>query len=95
MYDSLTQKIVELKIQENPETGLFIDRLSEVYLSSINEFFDYVELNQTIRKTAEIKLNNSSSRNHYILILKLKQSFKKEKLNLKSELFDGLNMEGL
>ena len=80
MYDLLTQQIGDLKIQENPETGIFIDGLSEVYLSSINEFFDYVELSQTNRKTAETKLNHSSSRSHCILILEVMQSFKKEKL---------------
>ena len=80
MYDLLSQQIGDLKIQENPETGIFIDGLSEVYLSSINEFFDYVELSQTNRKTAETKLNHSSSRSHCILILEVMQSFKKEKL---------------
>ena len=79
MYDLLTQT-GDLKIQENPETGVKIDGLSEVYLSSLNEFFDYVELSQINRKTAETKLNHNSSRSHCILILEISQSFKKEKL---------------
>ena len=79
MYDLLTQT-GDLKIQENPETGIKIDGLSEVYLSSLNEFFDYVELSQINRKTAETKLNHNSSRSHCILILEVSQSFKKEKL---------------
>ncbi len=86
MYDLLTQQTGDLKIQENPETGIFIDGLSEVYLSSINEFFDYVELSQTNRKTAETKLNHTSSRSHCILILEVTQSFKKEKLIKKGTL---------
>ena len=86
MYDLLTQQTGEMKIQENPETGIFIDGLSEVYLSSINEFFDYVELSQTNRKTAETKLNHTSSRSHCILILEVTQSFKKEKLIKKGTL---------
>ena len=79
MYDLLTQT-GDLKIQENPETGVKIDGLSEVYLSSLNEFFDYVELSQINRKTAETKLNHNSSRSHCLLILEISQSFKKEKL---------------
>ena len=79
MYDLLTQT-GDLKIQENPEVGVKIDGLSEVYLSSLNEFFDYVELSQINRKTAETKLNHNSSRSHCILILEISQSFKKEKL---------------
>ena len=80
MYDLLSHQIKDLKIQENPETGMIIDGLSEVYLSSINEFFDYVEMSQINRKTAETKLNHNSSRSHCILILEVSQSFKKEKI---------------
>ena len=86
MYDLLSQQNADIKIQENPETGLVIDGLSEVYLSSINEFFDYVELSQTNRKTAETKLNHNSSRSHCILILEVSQSFKKEKIIKKGTL---------
>ena len=80
MYDLLTQQSNGIKIQENPESGVVIDGLSEVYLSSLNEFFEYVELSQINRKTAETKLNHNSSRSHCILILEVTQSFKKEKL---------------
>ena len=80
MYDLLTQQSDDIKIQENPESGIVIDGLSEVYLSSINEFFEYVELSQINRKTAETKLNHNSSRSHCILILEVTQSFKKEKI---------------
>ena len=80
MNDLLTQQDVDLKIQENPETGVIIDGLSGVYLSSLNEFFDYVELSQINRKTAETQLNHNSSRSHCILILEVSQSFKKEKI---------------
>jgi hypothetical protein len=86
MYDLLTQQSNDIKIQENPESGIVIDGLSEVYLSSLNEFFEYVELSQINRKTAETKLNHNSSRSHCILILEVTQSFKKEKLIKKGTL---------
>ena len=86
MYDLLTQQSSDIKIQENPETGIVIEGLSEVYLSSIDEFFEYVDLSQSNRKVAETKLNHNSSRSHCILILEVTQSFKKEKLIKKGTL---------
>ena len=86
MYDLLTQQSADIKIQENPETGVVIEGLSEVYLSSLEEFFEYVELSQSNRKVAETKLNHNSSRSHCILILEVTQSFKKEKLIKKGTL---------
>ena len=52
MYDLLTQQSSDIKIQENPETGVVIEGLSEVYLSSLDEFFEYVDLSQSNRKTS-------------------------------------------
>ena len=86
IYDLLTQQSGDIKIQENPETGVVIEGLSEVYLSSIDEFFEYVDLSQSNRKVAETKLNHNSSRSHCILILEVTQSFKKEKLIKKGTL---------
>ena len=86
MYDLLTQQSSDIKIQENPETGVVIEGLSEVYLSSLDEFFEYVDLSQSNRKVAETKLNHNSSRSHCILILEVTQSFKKEKLIKKGTL---------
>jgi len=86
MYDLLTQQSGDIKIQENPETGIVIEGLSEIYLSSIEEFFEYVDLSQSNRKVAETKLNHNSSRSHCILILEVTQSFKKEKLIKKGTL---------
>ena len=86
MYDLLTQQSGDIKIQENPETGIVIEGLSEVYLSSIDEFFEYVDLSQSNRKVAETKLNHNSSRSHCILILEVTQSFRKEKLIKKGTL---------
>ena len=86
MYDLLTQQSGDIKIQENPETGIVIEGLSEIYLSSIEEFFEYVDLSQSNRKVSETKLNHNSSRSHCILILEVTQSFKKEKLIKKGTL---------
>ena len=79
MYDLFTQEN-NLKIIENKEKGIYIENLTEVYLSSIDEFFNYAELSQKNRKVAETKLNHNSSRSHCIMILEVIQNYKKEKI---------------
>ena len=79
MYDLFTHGN-NLKIIENKEKGVYIENLSEVYLSSIEEFFNYVDLSQKNRKVAETKLNHNSSRSHCIMILEVIQNYKKEKI---------------
>ena len=79
IYDLFTQEN-NLKIIENKQKGLYIENLTEVYLSSIDEFFNYVELSQKNRKVAETKLNHNSSRSHCLMILEVIQNYKKEKI---------------
>ena len=79
LFDLFTQEN-NLKIIENKETGIYIENLSQVYLSSIEEFFNYVDLAQKNRKVAETKLNHNSSRSHCIMILEVEQSYRKEKI---------------
>ena len=78
LYDLFTGKN-NLKIIENKEK-VYVDNLSQIYLSSLDEFFDYTELSQRNRKVAETKLNHNSSRSHCIMILEVIQNFKKEKI---------------
>ena len=78
LYDLFTGRN-NLKIIENKEK-VYVDNLSQVYLSSLDEFFDYTELSQRNRKVAETKLNHNSSRSHCIMILEVIQNFKKEKI---------------
>ena len=85
IYDLFTNQN-NLKIIENKEKGVYIENLSEVYLSSVEEFFNYVELSQKNRKVAETKLNHNSSRSHCIMILEVIQNYKKEKIIKKGTL---------
>ena len=79
IFDLFTQEN-NLKIIENKEKSVYIENLSEVYLSSIEEFFNYVELSEKNRKVSETKLNHNSSRSHCIMILEVIQNYKKEKI---------------
>ena len=79
IYDLLTGE-KNLHIKESPTRGIFIDNLSEVYLSSIDDFIYYTEIAESNRKVGETKLNQQSSRSHSIMILEVLQQFKKENI---------------
>ena len=79
IYDLLTGE-KNLVIKESPSRGIFIDNLSEVYLSSIDDFLYYAEIAESNRKVGETKLNQNSSRSHSIMIIEVTQQFKKENI---------------
>ena len=58
-----------MQIKENPARGIYVDGLSEVYLSSVDDFLNYAELAEKNRKVGETRLNQQSSRSHSIMIL--------------------------
>ena len=79
IYDLLTGE-KNLQIKENPARGIYVDGLSEVYLSSVDDFLNYAELAEKNRKVGETRLNQQSSRSHSIMILEVSQQLKKENL---------------
>ena len=79
IYDLLTGE-KELKIKESPIKGIYVENLSEVYLSSVDDFLNYHDIASANRKVGETKLNQTSSRSHSIMILEVTQTFKKENL---------------
>ena len=79
IFDLLTGE-KNLIIKESPTKGIFIDNLSEVYLSSIDDFLYYSDIAESNRKKGETKLNRNSSRSHSIMILEVSQKFKRENI---------------
>ena len=79
IYDLLTGE-KNLQIKENTIRGIYVDGLSEVYLSSVDDFLNYAELAEKNRKVGETRLNQQSSRSHSIMILEVTQKLKKENL---------------
>ena len=79
LFDCLTGE-KDLKIKESPSLGIFVDGITEVYLSSIEEFIEYTELASAHRKVAETKLNHNSSRSHCLMQLEVLQNFRKENI---------------
>ena len=79
IYDLLTGD-KNLPIKEHPTRGIYVEGLNEVYLSSVDDFYNYFEIAEANRKVGETKLNRTSSRSHSILVLEVTQTFKKENL---------------
>ena len=73
IYDLINLNNSNLKIKESPTKGIFVEKLSEIYISNLDEFMNYIEIAQNNRKTSETKLNHNSSRSHSILILEITQ----------------------
>ena len=92
IYDLLTGE-KNLHIKENPTRGIYVEGLSEVYLSSIEDFLNYAIIAESNRKVGETKLNQTSSRSHSIMIMEITQSFKKENL-LKKGILNLVDLAG-
>lgn len=85
IYDLLTGE-GELKIKENPERGIYVDGLSEVYLTCLQDFENYSNLAQENRIVSGTKLNQYSSRSHSIMIIEITQTYLKENIIKKGTL---------
>ena len=85
IYDLLTGQS-NLKIKENPIRGIYVDKLTEVYVDSFETFMEYVELSQENRFVSETGLNNTSSRSHSILIFEVTQHLQNQNFSKKGTL---------
>ena len=52
IYDLLTGE-KELKIKESPVKGIYVENLSEVYLSSVEDFLNYHDIASGIEKSVK------------------------------------------
>ena len=85
IYDLLTGEN-NLKIKENPIRGIYVDKLTEVYVDSFETFMEYVDLSQENRIVSETKLNSYSSRSHSILIFEVTQNINNANFSKKGTL---------
>ena len=85
IYDLLTGEN-NLKIKENPIKGIYVDKLTEVYIDSFDTFMEYVDLAQENRIVSETKLNSYSSRSHSILIFEVTQNLNNANFSKKGTL---------
>jgi hypothetical protein len=65
----------KLKIKEKSGRGIYIEGLTEEYISEIDEFFEILEQAEKYRVVSETYLNKASSRSHMLLKFEISQKF--------------------
>ena len=72
--DLLDTSMVDLKIHEDKTRGVFIEGLTEHYVSSEQDVLDLLSLGSGNREVAYTKMNAGSSRSHSLFILTVNQT---------------------
>jgi kinesin family member 5 len=85
--DLLNPKNSNLKIRESPQRGVWVEGLTELFVTCEQDVLDLLRMGERFRKVASTKMNATSSRSHSLFILQLTQkspdgSTKTGKLNL-------------
>lgn len=63
----------KLRIKENSKRGIYVDGLSEVYVTSEEEVLNALAVGEKNRSIASTKMNQQSSRSHQIFIIEVSQ----------------------
>ena len=74
LRDLLDQKKSDLKIRSDKKKGIFIENLTENYISSPEEVYDMMEIARSTRAIAATNMNERSSRSHMLFILTISQN---------------------
>ena len=77
VHDLLDTANVNLKVRETPQRGVWVDGLSERYVSSIAEVMELLALGEKNRARASTNMNAQSSRSHSLFIITLSRKKKK------------------
>lgn len=85
--DLLDRDKVNLKVRETPSRGVWVQDLTEHFVSCVEDIFYLLEVGEKSRAVSSTKMNSVSSRSHSLFILSLSQknidgSTKEGKLNL-------------
>eukprot|EP00127_Corallochytrium_limacisporum_P001589 Clim_evm8s67 gene=Clim_evmTU8s67 len=71
IYDLLNLKNKDLPIRQTPEGKIFIAGLSESEIKNYDDFENIYSRGLNNRRTAETRLNSTSSRSHAVLLLRI------------------------
>lgn len=61
-----------LRVRENPQTGPYVEQLSEFVIESYEDFGRYMELGNHKRTVASTRMNEQSSRSHAVFTISLR-----------------------
>jgi len=75
LYDLLNpdMKSSDLKIKEHSKHGIYVENLSEIYITSQEEFLLLINEAEKCRSVSETSLNKNSSRSHLLFQLQITQ----------------------
>ena len=73
LRDLLDQNKSDLKIRSDKKRGVFIEDITEKYISSPDEVYQLIEIARNCRAIATTNMNERSSRSHMIFILTISQ----------------------
>jgi kinesin family protein 5 len=71
--DLLNPSNTRLKLHETPSKGVWVEGLSEVFVSSAEEALGVIEIGDKCRSVASTKMNETSSRSHSVFMLNITQ----------------------
>lgn len=74
LRDLLDVNKLDLKIRSDKKKGIFIEDLTEKYISSPEEVYQLIEIARNSRAIASTNMNERSSRSHMIFLLTIAQN---------------------
>ncbi|KAH3680070.1 hypothetical protein WICPIJ_008407 [Wickerhamomyces pijperi] len=69
---SNSESRVKLKVRENPQTGPYVEGLTEFQITKLEDFNKYLKMGDVNRTVAQTKMNDNSSRSHAVFSINLK-----------------------
>ncbi len=72
--DLIDSTRTNLNVRENKAKGVYIENLSEYYVTCDDEVMDYLKLGNDTRSIAYTNMNDCSSRSHSIFIITIHQN---------------------
>ena len=75
LRDLLAPEVVDLRIKEDPHRGIYVQGLTEVFVTSEEEMLEVIAIGEQMRTVSATKCNAVSSRSHQLFLLEVKQRF--------------------
>jgi kinesin family protein 5 len=72
--DLLNPKKVNLKIREDKSKGIYIEDVTESYVSDERDVYDFLKYGQNNRTTTTTNMNETSSRSHCLFMMTIHQN---------------------
>ena len=75
LRDLLAPEGADLRIKEDPHKGIYVQGLTEVFVTSEEEMLEVIAIGEQMRTVSATKCNAVSSRSHQLFFLEVKQHF--------------------